>query len=504
MPFKSTKKINNQPDLTDCLIVGGGIMGITLASLLNELDSSIKINLYEKLNSSGLESSEALNNAGTGHAGYCELNYTPIGKDGKVKITKALEINAKYEITLQYWSYLTNAYKSFNPKKFINRTPHVSLVFGDKNIHFLKKRYLLLKKHHLFKSITFSQDRKKISQWAKLTMMGRDPSQKVAATIVNEGADINFGAATNAILNTLKNKKNFKINLNHEILTIKDFKNNLWDVSIRNKISGEVKKTFAKFIFIGAGGYSIRMLQKTGIQEQNGYAGFPVSGQWLICSNKKIVKQHNAKVYGMPPEGSPPMSVPHFDLRIINGRKTLLFGPYAGFTFKFLKTGSYLDLIKSLKLKNFFPLIYVLIHNWKLFNFLIYESFQLKRSRMNSLKIFYPDAKEKDWSIKMAGQRVQIIKPTSSISGKLEFGTEVIFSKNKKLAALLGASPGASIAVDSMIKVIEQCFSEKLLDTKFRSKMKEMIPSYGQNLIKNKQLLKKIRLSSHKTLGLTD
>jgi len=489
---------------TDCLIIGGGIMGLTLASLIKECTPSIKIDLYEKLQGVGLESSEALNNAGTGHAGYCELNYTPMGKNGKINIEKALEINSKYEITLQYWSYLSNKYKSFDPKKFIQRTPHVSLVFGDDNIRFLKKRYLLLKKHHLFKSIKFSQNRKEISEWANLTMIGRDPHQKVAATIVKDGADIDFGAVANALLNILKHKKDFEIHLNHETLTIKESKSNLWEVSVRNNISREIKKTFAKFIFIGAGGHAIRMLQKTGIREQQGYAGFPVSGQWLVCSNKDIVSQHNAKVYGMASAGSPPMSVPHFDLRIINGKKTLLFGPYAGFTFKFLKSGSYLDLIKSLKLRNFIPMIYVLIHNWKLFQYLIRESFQSKHARINLLRTFYPEAKEKDWSIKIAGQRVQIIKPNSLISGKLEFGTEVIISKNKKIAALLGASPGASVAADSMIKVIEQCFSKKLLNSKFKKKMKEMIPSYGQNLITNKKLLERVRLSSHKNLGLKD
>ena len=487
---------------TDCLIIGGGIMSLTLASLIKELDPSIKIDLYEKLNDVGLESSEALNNAGTGHAGYCELNYTPISKDGKINIKKALEINSKYEITLQYWSYLSNKYKSFNPKKFIHLTPHISLVFGEDNIRFLKKRYSLLKKNHLFKSIKFSQNKKEISQWTNLTMEGRNPYQKVAATIVKEGTDIDFGEATNALLNTLKNKKDFETHLNQEILTIKEIKSNLWEVSVRNNISKEIKKTFAEFIFIGAGGHAIRMLQKTGIREQNGYAGFPVSGQWLVCSNQKIVSQHNAKVYGMAPEGSPPMTVPHMDLRTINGKKTLLFGPYAGFTFKFLKTGSYLDLIKSLKLKNFFPMIYVLIHNWKFFNYLIRESFQSKHGRMKVLKDFYPEANDKDWSIRIAGQRVQIIKPNSLIRGELQFGTEIIISKNKKLAALLGASPGASVAVDSMITVIEQCFAKKLLNSKFKNKMKEMIPSYGQNLITNKKLLEKIRLSSLKTLGL--
>lgn len=496
--------MHESTNTSDCLIIGGGIMGLTLASLIKELDASIKIDLYEKLHDIGLESSEALNNAGTGHAGYCELNYTPMGKDGKINIQKALEINSKYEISLQYWSYLSSKYKSFDPKKFIQQTPHVSLVFGDQHIDFLKKRYLLLKKHHLFKSIQFSQDKKEISQWASLTMGGRNLHQKVAATIVKDGTDIDFGAASGAILNTLKNKKNFQIYLDHEVLTIKKVKENLWEVTVKNKISDDIQKTFAKFIFIGAGGHAIRLLQKSGIREQKGYAGFPVSGQWLVCSNKKIVRQHNAKVYGMAPEGSPPMSVPHLDLRVINGKKLLLFGPYAGFTFKFLKKGSYLDLIKSLKLKNFFPMIYVLAHNLKLFKYLIRESFQSKHTRMNLLRNFYPQAKEKDWSIKKAGQRVQIIKPNSSFTGQLEFGTEVLISKNKKLAALLGASPGASVAVDSMIKVIEQCFSERLLESKFRNKMKKMIPSYGQDLITNKKLFEKIRLSSRKTLGIND
>ena len=489
---------------TDCLIIGGGVMSLTLASLLKEIDSSIKIDLFEKLHNVGLESSGALNNAGTGHAGYCELNYTPAGKDGRINVKKALAINTKYEITLQYWSYLSRKYKTFAPKKFIHCTPHLSLVFGDDNVRFLRKRYLLLKKHHLFKSMKFSQNKKVIAKWAGLTMKGRDPNQKAAATIVNAGADIDFGSVTNELLNILKNKKGFNIHLNQEVLTLKETKNALWEVTSRNNFSGEIKKVSAKFIFIGAGGQAIRMLQKTCIKEQNGFAGFPVSGQWLICSNPKIVNQHHAKVYGMSPKGSPPMAVPHFDLRTINGKKLLLFGPYAGFTFKFLKSGSNLDLIKSLKFRNFLPMIYVLINNWRLFTFLVCESFQTKKNRMKLLKSFYPEAKDSDWSVKLAGQRVQIIKPNSLIKGKLEFGTKVIISKNKKLAALLGASPGASVAVDSMIKVIEQCFSKKLLDSKFKKQMREMIPSYGQNLIPNTKLLERIRLSSHETLGLKD
>ena len=487
---------------TDCLIIGGGVMSLTLASLLKEIDSAIKIDLFEKLHSVGLESSGALNNAGTGHAGYCELNYTPAGKDGRINVKKALEINSKYETTLQYWSYLSRKYKTFAPKKFIHSTPHLSLVFGDDNVRFLRKRYLLLKKHHLFKSMKFSQNKKVIAKWANLTMQGRDPNQKAAATIVNAGADIDFASVTSELLNILKNKKGFNIHLNQEVLTLKETKNALWEVTSRNNFSGEIKKVSAKFIFIGAGGQAIRMLQKTCIKEQEGFAGFPVSGEWLVCSNPKIVNQHHAKVYGMPPKGSPPMSVPHFDLRIIDGKKSLLFGPYAGFTFKFLKSGSNLDLIKSLKFRNFLPMIYVLINNWKLFAYLVRESFQTKKNRMKLLRSFYPAAKDSDWSVKLAGQRVQIIKPNSLIKGKLEFGTEVIISKNKNLAALLGASPGASVSVDSMIEVIEQFFCGKILISKFEKKMKKMIPSYGQNLITNKKLLEKIRLSSHKALGL--
>lgn len=487
---------------TDCLIIGGGIMSLTLASLIKEIDPSVKIDLFERLNDIGLESSEALNNAGTGHAGYCELNYTPADTNGKINIKKALEVNSKYEITLQYWSYLTKKYSSFNPRKFINRVPHLSFVFGNDGVKFLKRRYLLLKKHHLFKSIRFSENKKEINKCAPLIMAGRNSKDKIAITKVNEGSDVDFGKVSKELLTILKIKKKFTLHLSHEVLNITEIDNNSWKILVQNNLTNQIKVLYAKFVFIGAGGRAIQLLQKTNIKEQIGYAGFPVSGQWLVCKKKEIVDQHYVKVYGMGLKNGPAMVSPHLDLRIIDGKKTLLFGPFAGFTFKFLKYGSYLDLIKSLRFKNFMPMIYILFKNWGLLIYLIRESFQTKSSRIKLLKKFYPNANSKDWSIKIAGQRVQIIKPRNFIKSNLVFGTEIIFSQNKTLAALLGASPGASVAVDSMIQVIEQYFLNRLSNKEIKNRLSKIIPSYGENLMTNKKLLRKIRNETHKTLGL--
>lgn len=494
--------MKNNIKKTDFMIIGGGIMGTTLASILSEIDPGIKIDLFEKLNGLGLESTNCLNNAGTGHAGYCELHYTPLGKNNTINIDKALAINKNFEISLQYWSYMTKKYKAFNAKKFICRVPHISLVFGRENIAFLKKRYLLFKKHHIFKSITFSEDTKEIKKWAPLVIIGRDKNVKVAATKVNEGSDVNFGNVCKELLKILKTKINFGLHLDQEIVKIDKNKDGSWYVLVKNHLTSKTKEFNAKFVFIGAGGQAIHLLQKTKIKEQSGYGGFPVSGRWLICSNSKIVEKHYAKVYSLALESGPSMTAPHLDLRIVDGKKILLFGPFAGFTFKFLKFGSYLDLIKSLKFKNVMPMIDVLLNNWNLFKYLIFESFQTKKSRLKSLKLFYPKAEADDWTLAIAGQRVQIIKPYQKNKGKLEFGTDIVFSEDKTLAALLGASPGASVAVDSMIQIIEKNFLMRYKRNEVKRKLQKIIPSYGHNLITNKNLLKRIRRDTHITLGL--
>jgi malate dehydrogenase (quinone) len=491
-----------QKNKVDILLVGAGVMSATLATLLSRLDPTLKIMMVERLGKVAHESTHGFNNAGTGHAGYCELNYTPQKADGSVEIGKALKINAGFEVSLQLWSYLVENNALPASHEFINSIPHQSFVWGDKDVAFLHERYNMLRQHHLFEEMEYSEDPAVLRRWMPLIMAQRDPKQKIAATQVKHGSDIDFGSLTKHLIKTLKKQDNFELLLGHSIETLKQQDNGHWKVGIKDKHSQANHSYEAAFVFLGAGGGALPLLQKSGLAEGKGYGGFPVSGQWLVCKNPELVKKHHTKVYGKAPSGAPPMSVPHLDARIIDGQPALIFGPYAGFTTKFLKEGSIFDLFGSVKPGNLKPMLSVAFDNMDLTRYLIKGAMQSHKDRMSSLLDFYAEAKDSEWSLENAGHRVQIIKRCDNKGGKLEFGTETITAKDGTLAALLGASPGASISVQAMIEVIERCFKKQLKTTAWQHKMKEMIPSYGESLDENVALLHSVRKRTRATLGL--
>ena len=439
----------------DAIFVGAGIMSATLAILLTEIYPDIKILILEKLDNAGKESTSAFNNAGTGHAANCELNYTPINNKGEIEFKKALSINNSFEKSLELWASLYETGK-IDCKKFLRFTPHISFVSGEEDFNFLEARYKLLSKFNEFKDMEFSSNFSEISSWAPLITKNRNKNIKIAATRVKRGTDIDFGALTSEYLKYLVKNKNVELNYLTEVIDLNKLDNNNWSVHL-NK-DGKRKTLVAKYIFLGAGGKSITLLQKSKIPEGKLFGGFPVSGKWLICENNELTTQHNAKVYGKAAIGSPPMSVPHLDARWINGKKYLLFGPFAGSTTKFLKKGSVFDFFNSLKLNNISPAVDVGFKNFDLIKYLISQSVQNHSSRIKSLKKMMPSANSNDWYLKNAGQRVQIIKKTQK-GGVLKFGTEIINSSDGSLSALLGASPGASTAVNIMTEVLRNsCF----------------------------------------------
>jgi malate dehydrogenase (quinone) len=494
---------NNEVDV---LLIGGGIMSATLGVLLHQLNPQFNITMVEQLSDVALESSDALNNAGTGHAGYCELNYTPQSPDGGINITRALEINAAFETSLQLWASLVELNVLPSPKDFISKTPHLSFVWGNENIQFLKERHTLLKQHHLFERMQFSEEFAQLKAWMPLIMQDRKPDTPVAATYVDHGSDVNFGALTRHLVAYLKKQDNFTLLTETKVKQInkggKASTDNKWHVKLANTPTKKTATLHANFVFLGAGGGTLPLLQKTGIAESEGYGGFPVSGQWLICNNKDVIKQHNAKVYGKADVNAPPMSVPHLDTRMINGKPALLFGPFAGFTTKFLKTGSKLDLAKSIQTDNIKAMLSVGKNNVDLTKYLLKEATQTHEQRINTLRTFLPQAKNIDWTLEQAGQRVQIIKKSNQEWGKLEFGTEIVSAKDNTLAALLGASPGASVSANVMIEVLERCFSEHMKSRKWHEKLTMLIPSYGQCLISNANLLHTVRSHAQSVLNL--
>ncbi len=486
----------------DVLLVGAGVMSATLGKLLSQLDPSLTVLMVERQAKVANESSHGLNNAGTGHAGYCELNYTPQLEDGSIKIDRALEINAAFEVSLQFWSYLVDMGLLPTPQKFINPVYHQSFVQGEANVAFLRKRYKALHKHHLFEEMEYSDDHAVLQKWMPLVMRHRKPNEKVAATQVKHGTDIDFGFLSRKLVKALLKLPNFELKLSHTLLSLKQHADARWHVRIKDNHTGKIKSVDAGFVFLGAGGGALPLLQKSGIPEAQGYGGFPISGQWLICHDPKIVRQHTTKVYGRAPVGAPPMSVPHLDARIIGGESVLLYGPFASITTKFLKEGSVLDLFSSLKTANLKPMLSVARDNMDLTRYLVSEAFKSHKDRVASLREFYADAAEQQWELAAAGQRVQIIKGCDTNGGKLEFGTEIVTSKDGSLATLLGASPGASTSVQAMIEVIECCFKTRITSAEWKRKMKEMIPSYGESLDDNVALLHEVRNRTLRTLGL--
>lgn len=494
--------IATQAENIDILLIGGGVMSATLAILLNQLAPELQILMVERQDAVATESTDAWNNAGTGHAGYCELNYTPQSADGTVAINRALTINAAFEVSLELWSSLVEQGLLPAPRTFINATPHESFVWGEKDVAFLKARHAQLQKHHLFADMEYSEDAATISQWMPLVMQQRAVNTPIAATRVAYGTDVDFGALTRQLIAGLERSPNFKLLCSHEVKHLKQDAKKRWLVEIHDKKSGSSKTLSAGFVFLGAGGGALPLLQKSGIPEARGYGGFPVSGQWLVCKNPEVIKQHSAKVYGKAPIGAPPMSVPHLDTRYINGAPALLFGPYAGFTSKFLKQGSYFDLLKSVKASNLKSMYGVARHNMDLTRYLVGEVLQTHEARMEALRKFYPEARNEDWELAVAGQRVQIIKQCEEKGGKLEFGTEIVAAKDGSLAALLGASPGASVSVQAMLDVLQRCFPREVATANWQQKLKVLIPSYGQSLVEDAELLRQVRTRTLLTLKL--
>ena len=483
----------------DVALIGGGIMSATLGSLLQQLEPSWTITIFERLGDVALESSNAWNNAGTGHAALCELNYTPELPDGTIDISGAVKVNEQFQVSRQFWAYLLGEGMLPEPQRFINTVPHMSFVWGEENVAYLRKRYEALKDHPLFAGLEYSEDATTIRSWAPLLIPGRKRAQKFAATRIVSGTDVDFGSLTRMLLNGLLTK-GAKLKVEHRVTGLKQRKDGTWKISLRHEVGGTPVEIDARFVFVGAGGAALNLLQRSGIREIRGYGGFPISGQFLRTDEPAIVARHGAKVYGKAAKGSPPMSIPHLDTRIVDGKASLLFGPYAGFTPKFLKSGSYLDLFASIRWHNLGTMIGAGLTNLSLVWYLVTELLATPGKKHRALQQFAPRAKRRDWHLITAGQRVQILKRDAKGKAVIQFGTEVVSSADGTIAGLLGASPGASTAVPIMLDVLAKCFPNRL--ARWEPRIEQMIPSYGTQLSTNKAVARQILTRTAKVLAI--
>lgn len=487
---------------TDIVLVGGGIMTATLAVMLKELQDDMTIEIFELLDAPAEESSNGWNNAGTGHAALCELNYTPQNGEGNVSIARALNVNTQFDLTRQFWAYLVRKGALPAPETFIHDVPHISFVWGADNVAFLRKRYEAMSAHHCFKGMEYSEDPQVLERWMPLVMEGRDSSQQVAATRMAMGTDVDFGAVTRGLLAHVGKQPGVNISYCTAVTDVKRTSDGRWNVSVKDRKTGASRTVSAGQVFLGAGGGALPLLQKSGIPEGKGIGGFPVSGIFLKCDDDATVQRHNGKVYGKASVGAPPMSVPHLDSRYIDGKRSLLFGPYAGFSTKFLKHGSPTDLPASIKGDNIKSMLAVGRDNFDLTKYLIGEVLKSKDSKYASLREYFPNADPAKWDFIVAGQRVQVIMPDEQKGGKLEFGTKVVASNDGSVAAVLGASPGASVAVAVVLEVMNKTNKAQL--PAWEAKLREIIPSYGKSIADDAELCRTIRRDTSAALHLTN
>jgi malate dehydrogenase (quinone) len=488
----------NKP--VDVALIGGGIMSATLGALLKQVQPDWDIQIYERLGEIALESSNPWNNAGTGHSALCELNYTPQRADGSIDISSAVSVNEQFQVSRQFWAHLIDIGALPAPKAFINSTPHMSFVWGADNVEYLRKRFEAMKDHPLFAGIEYSDDAHVIRQWAPLLIPGRKKSEPIAATRVVAGTDIDFGSLTHHLTGYLV-ENGAGLNLEHRVTGLKRLRNGNWRISMRRDIGLTPVTVEARFVFVGAGGHALNLLQRSRIREIRGFGGFPVSGEFLRTDNPELVAKHAAKVYGKAAVGSPPMSVPHLDLRVVDGIGSLMFGPYAGFSPKFLKTGSWFDLFGSIRFHNLIPMIAAGVGNLGLVKYLVGQLVADKRTKFAELQQFVPHGDPADWYRITAGQRVQVIKRDAKKGGVLQFGTEVVAASDGSIAGLLGASPGASTAVPIMLGLIERCFPDRF--EAWKPALVAMVPTFGVSLSDNPALAAETLSSTARALGIS-
>ena len=463
-------------------------MSATLGALIRLLEPNWSITMIERLDGAAAESSDPWNNAGTGHSALCELNYTPENSDGTIETAKAINVNEQFQVSRQFWAYAAENGVLPDVRSFLNPIPHVSFVHGAANVDYLKRRHAALVGNPLFASMEFIDSHDEFARRLPFMAAKRDFSDPVGLNWTQDGTDVDFGSLSRQLIG-FTSQRGMDTLFGHEVTNLSKQSDGSWTVHVTNRRTKAKRKINAKFVFVGAGGGALPLLQRAGIPEAKGFGGFPVGGAFLRTNNQTLTAGHQAKVYGLPPLGAPPMSVPHLDTRVINGKSWLLFGPFAGWTPKFLKQGKFTDLPFSVKPNNIMSMLGVGLTEFGLVNYLVGQLLLSEAARVETLREFAPSAVDSDWELDIAGQRVQVIRRKGA-GGVLEFGTTVLTAADGSIAGLLGASPGASTAVPAMLDVLERCFGDQYQG--WLPKLKEMVPSLGIKLSGEPKLFEEV------------
>jgi malate dehydrogenase (quinone) len=483
----------------DAVLVGTGIMSATLGALLRRLEPDWSITVVERLDGAAAESSDPWNNAGTGHAGLCELFYTPQLPDGSIDITKAVRVNEHFQVTRQFWAYAAENGMLSDVRGFVNPVPHVSFVQGADRVDYLRRRRQALAANPLFARTEWIDDADEFARRLPYMAAKRVFSEPVALTWAADGTDVDFGALSRQLIGYGVRNGTTAL-FGHEVRNLSRRRDGGWALTVLNRRTGESRKLDAKFVFVGAGGQALPLLQKSGIKEAKGFGGFPIGGRFLRSGNPAITAAHRAKVYGLPAPGAPATTAAHLDARIVNGRPWLLFGPFAGWSPKFLKHGHFSDLPRSVTPGNLATVIGAGVSQLKLLAYLIRQLQLSERTRVDILREFAPSAVDSDWKLTTAGQRVQVIRRDRRRGGALEFDTTVLAAADGSIAGLLGASPGASTAVSAMLDVLQRCFPDRY--QAWLPTLKDMVPSLGATLSGEPVLFEELWSWSTKALGL--
>ncbi len=492
-------------DAADIVLVGSGIMSTTLATMLKRLDPRLRIQIIEITPELAREASDGWNNAGTGHAALCEISYTPErDSSGTVPIGRALHIFEQFEHSKQFWGYAATSGMAGDPAAFIHAVPHVCFVKGAEDVDFLHARHAAMTEHHFFRGMTMSTDPSAIHQWAPLVMEGRE-SGPVAAT-TGAGTEVDYGLLARKLCTWLAQQEHCGVATGWKVTKLqRNTGTGEWHITMKCQTTGETRMQRTKFVFVGAGGGSLPLLQSTGLAEVAGLGGFPIGGQWLVCDEPSICARHEAKVYGATPPSSPSLGAGHLDLRRLNGQRQLLFGPSASWTTRFLKhTGCLSDLPLSVRAGNLTALLHSGVRNLPLVKYLITQGLQSMEDRMEAVREFYPNARSEHWRLVQAGIRVQAIKKENR--GAITFGTEVFSSHDRSVAALLGASPGASVSVNIALEVVQTCLPHLLGSSEGQERMRQMIPTFDVDLKQpgNAALFEKTTREAAERLQLTE